>query len=109
MRLLIVEDEPAMAGILQFNFEQEGYEVAIARDGFKAMELFEKTRPSLENPAPQEPFDAIVSLSTIEHADQVLVLDHGRLVERGTHAELLARGGLYARLHQMQFRDGPAG
>jgi subfamily B ATP-binding cassette protein MsbA len=48
-------------------------------------------------------------LSTIEHADQVLVLDHGRLVERGTHAELLARGGLYARLHQMQFRDGPAG
>ncbi|WP_027079850.1 lipid A export permease/ATP-binding protein MsbA [Luteimonas mephitis] len=47
-------------------------------------------------------------LSTIEHADQVLVLDQGRLVERGTHAELLARGGLYAHLHQMQFRE-PAG
>ncbi len=44
-------------------------------------------------------------LSTIEHADQVLVLDAGRLVEQGTHAELLARGGLYAHLHRMQFRD----
>jgi len=46
-------------------------------------------------------------LSTIEHADQVLVLDQGRLVERGTHAELLAQGGLYAHLHRMQFREAP--
>ncbi|MCL6710591.1 lipid A export permease/ATP-binding protein MsbA [Pseudomonas sp. R2.Fl] len=45
-------------------------------------------------------------LSTIEHADQVLVLDQGRLVEQGTHVELLARDGLYAHLHRMQFREG---
>jgi subfamily B ATP-binding cassette protein MsbA len=44
-------------------------------------------------------------LSTIEHADQVLVLDQGRLVEQGTHAQLLARDGLYAHLHRMQFRE----
>ena len=44
-------------------------------------------------------------LSTIEHADQVLVLDGGRLVEQGTHVELLARGGLYAHLHRIQFRE----
>lgn len=44
-------------------------------------------------------------LSTIEHADQVLVMDQGRIVERGTHAELLAHGGLYAHLHRMQFRE----
>ena len=44
-------------------------------------------------------------LSTIEHADQVLVMDQGRIVERGTHAELLAAGGVYERLYRMQFRD----
>jgi subfamily B ATP-binding cassette protein MsbA len=44
-------------------------------------------------------------LSTIEHADLVVAMDAGRLVEAGTHAELLARSGLYARLHAMQFRS----
>ena len=44
-------------------------------------------------------------LSTIEHADQVLVLDQGKLVEQGTHAQLLAQDGLYAHLHGMQFRE----
>ncbi|MBL8341411.1 MAG: lipid A export permease/ATP-binding protein MsbA [Rubrivivax sp.] len=43
-------------------------------------------------------------LSTIEHADRVVALDAGRVVEQGTHAQLLARGGLYARLHAMQFK-----
>jgi subfamily B ATP-binding cassette protein MsbA len=45
-------------------------------------------------------------LSTIVHATQILVLDRGRIVERGTHQELLALGGAYRRLHEMQFRDG---
>jgi ATP-binding cassette, subfamily B, bacterial MsbA len=44
-------------------------------------------------------------LSTVEHADQIAVLDHGRIVEVGTHADLLARGGHYAALYKMQFRD----
>ena len=43
-------------------------------------------------------------LSTIEHADQVLVFDDGRLVEQGTHFQLLAKAGVYAHLHSMQFR-----
>jgi ATP-binding cassette subfamily B protein len=44
-------------------------------------------------------------LSTVLAADVILVMDKGRLVERGTHAELLARGGLYADLYNTQFRD----
>jgi ATP-binding cassette, subfamily B, bacterial MsbA len=48
-------------------------------------------------------------LSTVEHADQILVLDRGRIVERGTHAELLANRGAYFRLHALQFRDAGSG
>jgi ATP-binding cassette subfamily B protein/subfamily B ATP-binding cassette protein MsbA len=44
-------------------------------------------------------------LSTIEHADQIAVLDHGRLVELGTHAELLASGALYRSFYEHQFGD----
>jgi subfamily B ATP-binding cassette protein MsbA len=47
-------------------------------------------------------------LSTVVHADQILVLDRGRVVERGTHAGLLAAGGAYARLHALQFRGAEA-
>src|SRR5206468_9257261 len=46
-------------------------------------------------------------LSTILAADLILVLDRGRLVDHGTHAELLERGGLYATLYEHQFRTGP--
>ncbi len=44
-------------------------------------------------------------LSTVEHADQIVVLDNGAIVEQGSHAALLARNGHYAALHRMQFRD----
>ena len=50
-------------------------------------------------------------LSTIREADQILVLQDGRIVERGTHDDLLAQGGLYAELYQTQFQshDAPRG
>ena len=43
------------------------------------------------------------SLATIQQADQIFVVDHGRVCERGTHATLLEAGGMYARLHDLQF------
>ncbi|MDH3221488.1 MAG: lipid A export permease/ATP-binding protein MsbA [Gammaproteobacteria bacterium] len=48
-------------------------------------------------------------LSTIEHADHILVMDQGKVLEQGSHAELLGQGGIYAKLHSMQFRDAGDG
>ena len=45
-------------------------------------------------------------LSTILSADVIFVVDRGKIVERGTHRELIERGGLYARLYEQQFRGG---
>jgi ATP-binding cassette subfamily B protein len=47
-------------------------------------------------------------LSTIQRADAIIVLDRGEVREMGTHAELLQRGGFYARLYEMQFEKKPA-
>jgi ABC-type multidrug transport system fused ATPase/permease subunit len=44
-------------------------------------------------------------LSTVQGADLICVVDRGRIVETGRHPDLLARGGLYARLHAMQFAE----
>jgi ATP-binding cassette subfamily B protein len=48
-------------------------------------------------------------LSTIRMADEILVFHHGLIAERGTHDELVARGGIYARLHRLQFGGGAGG
>jgi ABC-type multidrug transport system fused ATPase/permease subunit len=44
-------------------------------------------------------------LSTIEHADVIYAVDDGKVVEAGTHAGLLAKKGLFYRLHELQFRE----
>jgi len=46
-------------------------------------------------------------LSTVRNADQIVVLEGGRILERGTHAQLLRRGGLYRKLYEMQFKTEP--
>jgi len=47
-------------------------------------------------------------LSTVQNADLIVVIQDGRVVEQGSNAELLARGGVYASLHRLQFRDADA-
>jgi ATP-binding cassette subfamily B protein len=44
-------------------------------------------------------------LSTVRHADLILVVDEGRVVERGTHTELVAAGGVYSELYRTQFDE----
>ena len=44
-------------------------------------------------------------LATVQRADLIVVLDHGQLAEQGTHAELIAAGGVYARLAALQFHS----
>ena len=46
-------------------------------------------------------------LSTVRRADRIVVLNQGRIVEEGTHEQLLSNAGLYKRLHEIQFRDYP--
>ena len=47
-------------------------------------------------------------LSTIRHADQILVIDEGKVAESGTHEELVALGGIYARMHRIQSAEHDA-
>ena len=48
-------------------------------------------------------------LSTVRDADDIVVIDHGKIVEEGTHTELLAKNGLYASLYAVQFKDKAEG
>jgi ABC-type multidrug transport system fused ATPase/permease subunit len=44
-------------------------------------------------------------LSTVRHVDQILVMSEGRIVERGTHEDLVRSGGIYGQLHEAQTRE----
>jgi ATP-binding cassette subfamily B protein len=97
----------------------EKQRVAIARTLLKkpAMLIFDEATSALDSKTERAFQEELLSLaknrttliiayrlSTIIHADQILVMDHGQIVERGTHLELLASGGRYAEMWQMQER-----
>ena len=97
----------------------EKQRVAIARTLLKkpAMLIFDEATSALDSKTERAFQDELLSLaknrttliiahrlSTIIHADQILVMEHGQIVERGTHVELLAANGRYAEMWQMQER-----
>jgi ATP-binding cassette subfamily B protein len=97
----------------------EKQRVAIARTLLKkpAMLIFDEATSALDSKTERAFQDELLSLaknrttliiahrlSTIVHADQILVMDHGQIVERGTHPELLAAKGRYSEMWQMQER-----
>lgn len=94
--------------------------IAIARALYRNPDIliFDEATSALDTASERVVQDAIASvledrtaivvahrLSTILSADCILVFDHGKIVERGTHAELLAADGVYARLYHLQFSD----
>src|SRR5437773_11776883 len=87
---------------------------AILMDGVPITRFTRTSLRGLMGSVSQEAIDRLMArrttfviahrLATVQHADLILVLAEGRIVERGTHATLYAAGGLYRRLHDMQFR-----
>ena len=67
------------------------------------VETERQIQQAIQNMAGQRPIVAIAHrLSTIRHADQILVIDEGKVAECGTHDELVAKDGIYARMHRIQ-------
>ena len=96
-RLAIARALLKNAPILIFDEATSSLDSAAEREVQSALEQLRKGRTTL-----------IIAhrLSTIEHADRIVIMQHGRIAEIGTHKSLLARGGLYAKLYQLQSMRG---
>ena len=98
--------------------EQQRLQIAQALLQRPALLILDEATSSLDTESERHIQEALVKLmadrttfviahrlSTVERADRIIVMSDGRIVETGTHAELLAAGGIYAGLYRLQFQD----
>ena len=83
------------------------YRVVIVNLGYPSFETEQKIQEALQGLMKGRTTIAIAHrLSTLRHCDRLLVIDDGCVAEQGTHAELMATGGLYRNLYRLQQGDG---
>ena len=92
-KILVLEDEPSIRSCVVINLRRSGYEPIEAATGEEALEKLMDGRTTIM---------VAHRLSTIQHADCIMVMHKGRICERGTHRELLEQDGIYRKLYELQ-------
>ena len=94
-RILVVDDERQIHASIRLRLGHD-YELSFCFDAQEALERLMRNRTTL-----------VIAhrLATVRAAERIIVMDEGRIVESGAHADLIARDGLYARLASLQFSE----